>query len=67
MRVACTSEGEANQLGDIEAEAEAEGVAQSPPTRLLQVPPDSRLHAELLADAPRRSTMCTVLTRMYIV
>jgi hypothetical protein len=67
MRVACTSEGEANQLGDIEAEGEAEGVAQGPPSRLLQMPADARVHAELLADAPRRSTMCTVLTRMYIV
>ena len=67
MRVACTSEGEASQLGDIEAEAEAEGLAESPPIRLLQVPPDSRLHAELLADARRSTMMCTVLTRMYIV
>ena len=68
MRVACTSEGEANQLGDIEEEeAEAALVAQSPPLRLLQMPQDSRLHAELLADARRSTMMCTVLTRMYIV
>ena len=67
MRVAraCTSEGEANQLGDIEEEAEAARMAQSPPLRLLQMPQDSRLHAELLAES-RRSTM-TVLGRMYIV
>ena len=65
MRVACTSEGEANQLGDIEEAAEAALVAKSPPTRLLQVPQNSRLHAELLAES-RRSTM-TVLGRMYIV
>ena len=65
MRVACASEGEASQLGDIEEEAEAALMVQSPPTRLLQVPPDSRLHAELLAES-RRSTM-TVLGRIYIV
>ena len=65
MRVACTSEGEANQLGDIEEEAEAALMAKSPPTRLLQVPQNSRLHAELLAES-RRSTM-TVLGRIYIV
>ena len=65
MRVACTSEGEASQLGDIEEEAEAALVAKSPPTRLLQVPQNSRLHAELLAES-RRSTM-TVLGRIYIV
>ena len=65
MRVACTSEGEASQLGDIEEEHEAALVAQSPPRRLRQMPPYCRLHAELLADA-RRYTM-TVLTRMYIV
>ena len=66
-RGACTSEGEANQLGDIEEEAEAARMAQSPPLRLLQMPQDSRLHAELLADARRSTMMCTVLTRMYIV
>jgi hypothetical protein len=65
MRVACTSEGEASQLGDIEEEDEAALVAQSPPNRLRQVPPYCRLHAELLAES-RRCTM-TVLTRMYIV
>ena len=61
MRVACTSEGEANQLHDIEAKTEAEGVAQSPATRLLQVPPHCRLHLELLGRS-RRSTVFTVLT-----
>ena len=50
MRVACTSEGEASQLGDIEEEDEAALVAQSPPNRLRQVPPYCRLHAELLAE-----------------
>ena len=66
MRVACTSEGGvASQLGDIEEAAEAALVAKSPPTRLLQVPQNSRLHAELLAES-RRSTM-TVLGRIYIV
>ena len=58
MRVACTSEGEAK-------EGEAEGVAQSPATRLPQVPLHCRLHLELLARSrrsTRRSTMCTVLT-----
>ena len=54
MRVACTSEGEAK-------DAEAEGVAQSPATRLLQVPPHCRLHLELLGCS-RRSTVFTVLT-----
>ena len=79
MRVACTSEGEASDIkakgkakgeakckGKGKASGKAQGVAQSPPKRLLQVPPRCRLHAELLARA-RRSTMSTVLTRMYIV
>ena len=46
--MACTSEGE------------AEGVAQSPPTRLLQVPPQCRLHDELLAGARRSTTVLTL-------
>ena len=54
MRVACTSEGEAK-------DGETEGVAQSPATRLLQVPPHCRLHPELLVRS-RRSTVFTVLT-----
>ena len=79
MRVACTSEGEASDIkakgkakgeakckGKGKASGKAEGVAQSPPKRLLEVPQRCRLHIELLEGA-RRSTMSTVLTRMYIV
>ena len=58
--MACTSEGEANQLHDIEAKTEAAEVAQSPPTRLLQVPPQCRLHDELLAGARRSTTVLTL-------